>query len=113
MTQHVDEDAREVSADNRPLVEELVNQFDHHDPRLGGCFEAVYEQMRAQCPVAHSDKHGGFWTLSSYETVHYAMQHYELFTTAPSVNIPAGLGQNAPCCRWRSIRPSNRGIGRC
>jgi cytochrome P450 len=52
--------------------------------------------MREQCPVAHSDKHGGFWTLSSYETVHYAMQHFELFATAPSVNIPAGLGQRRP-----------------
>ena len=96
MTQQVDEGAPEVSADDRQLIEQLVSHFDHHDPRLGECFDAVYAQMRARCPVAHSDKHGGFWTLSSYETVHYAMQHYELFATAPSVNIPAGLGQRRP-----------------
>jgi hypothetical protein len=83
MTQRVDEDALDVSADGGQVVEQLVSHFDHHDPRLGECFEAVYSQMREQCPVAHSDKHGGFWTLSSYETVHYAMQHFELFATAP------------------------------
>jgi cytochrome P450 len=96
MTQRVDEDAPQVNAGDPRLIEELVDDFDHHDPRLGTCFEAVYARMREQCPVAHSDKHGGFWTLSSYETVHYAMQHYELFETAPSVNIPAGLGQRRP-----------------
>ena len=96
MTQRVDEDAPQVNAADPRLIEVLVGDFDHHDPRLGSCFEAVYARMREQCPVAHSDKHGGFWTLSSYETVHYAMQHYELFATAPSVNIPAGLGQRRP-----------------
>src|SRR5208283_4325824 len=96
MTQRVDEDAPEMNANNPQLIDQLVSHFDHHDPRLGECFEAVYSQMRATCPVAHSDMHGGFWTLSSYETVHYAMQHYELFATAPSVNIPAGLGQRRP-----------------
>lgn len=85
-----------ASGDGRRLVEELVRNFDHHDPRLGSHFESVYSAMRAKCPVAHSDKHGGFWTLSSYETAHYALQHYELFSTAPSVNIPAGLGQRRP-----------------
>jgi cytochrome P450 len=96
MTQQVDEDAPEMRAGDRQLIEQLVSHFDHHNPRLGECFDVVYAQMRAKCPVAHSDMHGGFWTLSSYEAVHYAMQHYELFATAPSVNIPAGLGQRRP-----------------
>ncbi len=93
MTEQLDTPA---AAEDRRPVDELVRNFDHHDPRLGGCFAAVYSEMRAKCPVAHSDKHGGFWTLSSYDTVHYALQHYELFSTAPSVNIPAGLGQRRP-----------------
>jgi cytochrome P450 len=96
MTEHLDQHAPVISAKDRDLVDRLVRQFDHHDPRLGECFDAVYSEMRSRCPVAHSDQHGGFWTLSSYETVHYAMQHYELFATAPSVNIPAGLGQKRP-----------------
>jgi cytochrome P450 len=82
-------------ADHR-VIERLVRHFDHHDPQLGDCYDAVYARMTAECPVAHSDKHGGFWTLSNYETVHYALQHFELFATAPSVNVPAGLGQRRP-----------------
>ncbi len=85
-----------VGTADRQLIDRLVDNFDHHDPQLGGCFDAVYSEMLEKCPVAHSDEHGGFWTLSSYETVHYALQHYELFSTAPSVTIPAGLGQHRP-----------------
>lgn len=96
MTEQLDQKATTVSAEDHQLVDDLVRNFDHHDPRLGGCFDAVYSKMRATRPVAHTDKHGGFWTLSDYESVHYAMQHYELFTTAPSVNIPAGIGQRRP-----------------
>lgn len=77
-------------------IGEFVANFDHHDPRLGRDWHAVYAAMRERCPVAHSDAHGGFWVLSSFETVHYAMQHHELFTTYPSVTIPAGLGNRRP-----------------
>ncbi|MGB8389886.1 cytochrome P450 [Mycobacterium sp.] len=96
MTEQLDDQAPSVNAADCELIDQLVRHFDHHDPRLGDCFNAVYSRMISECPVAHSDKHGGFWTLSSYETAHYAMQHYELFATAPSVNIPAGLGQRRP-----------------
>jgi cytochrome P450 len=96
MTGQLGRHAPTASSADRRLIEQLVHSFDHHDPRLGDCFDTVYSQMRAQCPVAHSDKHGGFWTVSSYDTVHYALQHYELFSTTPSVNIPAGLGQRRP-----------------
>lgn len=95
MTQHLDQSAH-ASAVDQPLIDELVQNFDHHDPRLGDCFGAVYSAMREKCPVAHTDTHGGFWTLSSYESAHYALQHCELFSTSPSVNIPAGLGQRRP-----------------
>lgn len=77
-------------------IDEFVANFDHHDPRLGRDSHAVYAAMRERCPVAHSDRHGGFWVLSDFESVHYAMQHHELFTTHPSVTIPAGLGNRRP-----------------
>jgi cytochrome P450 len=96
MTEQLDQPTSAVNAEDRRVIDELVRNFDHHDPRLGACFDTVYSEMQAKCPVAHSDKHGGFWTLSDYDTVHYALQHYELFATAPSVNIPAGLGQRRP-----------------
>ncbi|BCQ07388.1 cytochrome P450 [Mycobacterium heckeshornense] len=94
--QHPCEQSPSVPETEHELINRLVHQFDHHDPCLGKCYDAVYSQMVTKCPVAHSNQHGGFWILSSYATAHYAMQHYELFSTAPSVNIPAGLGQRRP-----------------
>jgi cytochrome P450 len=47
-------------------------------------------------PIRWSEKHGGFWVVSGYEECRYVMQNWELFSVAPSVNIPAGLGQKAP-----------------
>jgi cytochrome P450 len=96
MTEQAHERISPVSVEEQATIDELVRDFDHHDPRLGTHYGEVYREMQSKCPVAHSDKHGGFWTLSSYETVHYALQHYELFSTAPSVNIPAGLGNRRP-----------------
>ena len=29
----------------------------------------MYEEMRNQCPVAHSSEHGGFWAVSRYADV--------------------------------------------
>ena len=81
---------------NQALIDEFVEHFDHHDPRLGEDPHAVFSAMVERCPVAHSDRHGGFWIISSYDAVYYALQHYELFTTRKSVNIPAGLGQRRP-----------------
>jgi cytochrome P450 len=89
-------DRLDMPTGERAIVDRFVQRFDHHDPDLGERSEQVYAEMVRTCPVAHSDAHGGFWTISDYENGHYALQHYELFSTAPSVNIPAGMGQKRP-----------------
>jgi cytochrome P450 len=73
----------------RSLVEEFVESFDHHDPKLGDITHDVYQEMRERCPVQWSDKHGGYWIISGYEPAHHALQHYELFSAYPSVSVPA------------------------
>jgi cytochrome P450 len=78
------------------LVEHFVEHFDHHDPRLGNVSHAVYAEMLKRCPVAHSDQHGGFWIVNSYELAHEAYQSYDLFTAYPTVNVPAGMGHRRP-----------------
>jgi len=86
-----------MTADSSPRsLDELIEHFDHHDPELGERAHEVYAEMLQRCPVAHSDRHGGYWIVSSYEGVHEALQDYELFTTHPSVNIPAGVGHRRP-----------------
>jgi cytochrome P450 len=80
----------------QPLVQELVERFDHHDPRLGDVSHDVYRSMRAGCPVAHSDEHGGFWIVNGYAAAREAYQRYDVFSAHPTVNIPAGLGHVRP-----------------
>jgi cytochrome P450 len=77
------------------LTQEFLTGFDHHDKRLGAVRGEVFRGLR-DTPVAWSDKHGGFWIVSGYDEARHVMQSYELFSTAPSVNIPPGLGQRRP-----------------
>jgi cytochrome P450 len=71
------------------LIEEFVESFDHHDPRLGEVTHEVYAEMVERCPVKWSDNHGGYWVVSGYEEAHHTLQHYELFSAFPSVSVPA------------------------
>jgi cytochrome P450 len=56
----------------------------------------VYAALRERCPITHSDQHGGFWIVNSYDFAHEAYQRYDLFTAYPSVNVPAGVGHRRP-----------------
>jgi cytochrome P450 len=77
------------------LREHFLEHFDHHDKRLGTVRGDVFRSLRDE-PIRWSDQYDGFWLVSGYDEARYVMQHYELFSTAPSVNIPAGLGQKKP-----------------
>jgi hypothetical protein len=77
------------------LRDEFLEHFDHHDKRLGTVRAEVFRALRNE-PIRWSDRYDGFWLVSGYEEARYVMQHHELFSTAPSVNIPAGLGQKKP-----------------
>lgn len=72
------------------VVKHFVQHFDHHDDRLANEPLPVSTAMREQCPVAHSDQHGGFWVVSEYEDARFIMQHPELFTSEKSVRVPTG-----------------------
>jgi cytochrome P450 len=49
---------------------------------------AVYEELRAQCPVVWSTEHGGFWVLTGYDPTFDATRDDDLFTSTPGTNIP-------------------------
>ncbi|MGH9035580.1 MAG: cytochrome P450 [Acidimicrobiia bacterium] len=48
----------------------------------------LYDRIRRECPVAHSERYGGFWMLSKYEDVLRAYQEPEVFSSYPNP-IPA------------------------
>lgn len=53
--------------------------FDHHTTDWVNDPYSVYEKMRASCPVAHSEAHGGFWLLSRYDDVRSALLDWQTF----------------------------------
>lgn len=63
-------------------------EFDHH---VRGLEEAerydLYDQVRA-CPVARSEKHGGFWILSHYADVVEAEMDWTVYSSASGVFHP-------------------------
>lgn len=63
--------------------------FDHHCPAFREAPYEAFEQMRSNCPVSHSDQHGGFWSLVDYQSVFEAARDDDLFNSYPSVGVPA------------------------
>jgi cytochrome P450 len=66
------------------------DHFDHLSQGLAQQFHAVMGTMRSQCPVAHSDRHGGFWVVSRYEDVFRVAQDWETFSSAHGLSVPVG-----------------------
>ncbi len=42
----------------------------------------VYDELRAQCPVMHSQHYGGFWLLTRYEDVRQATTDWRTYTSS-------------------------------
>lgn len=62
--------------------------FDHLDPEFGRQFHETLDQMRQRCPVAHSDRHGGFWVVTRYDDVLALLQDWRTFSNADRVAVP-------------------------
>ncbi|WGL54155.1 cytochrome P450 [Nocardioides sp. BP30] len=75
---------------DQQLIDHFVEHFDHHDPRLGADPDEVCEALLERAPVAYSDKHGGFWVVSDYESSKRVLQDAKVFTSEEGVRVPRG-----------------------
>ena len=75
---------------DQQLIDHFVEQFDHHDPRLGEDPDEVCEALLERAPVTWTDKHGGFWVVSDYENAKYVLQDAKTFTNEDGVRVPKG-----------------------
>lgn len=88
-----------------------VPSFDHYDRELMTDPYERYAAMRAQCPVHHSEHHGGFTVLSAFAEVHDAALEWELFSSdGDALAIPPNDARPLPITsdpplhrRYRSI----------
>ncbi|MFJ2194034.1 cytochrome P450 [Kitasatospora sp. NPDC087861] len=63
------------------------NDFDLFSPPVAENPFTVYDDMRGGCPVAHSEKHGGYWIAASYQAVDDVAKDPELFSSV-SISVP-------------------------
>jgi cytochrome P450 len=73
------------------------SDFDHHAEDFSeASIWPTYQAMR-ECPVAHSQKHGGYWILTRYADVAAAARDHQSFSSAHGVRIPeVGPGRSIP-----------------
>lgn len=62
--------------------------FDQNSPEFAADPWSKYDELRSQCPVAHTDAHGGFWVLSRYEDVVRVAKDDVTFSSVPTTVIP-------------------------
>ena len=81
------------------------NDFDPMDPALAAQdptadhkterFWAVMRDFQETCPVAHSDTHGGFWTVTRHEDIIQIARDWETFSTVDGIAIvPFDVGDS-------------------
>jgi cytochrome P450 len=65
----------------RPPVTDFATDFDHTDPRWVADPYPIWDDLRARCPVAHSDRYGGVWLPVTHEGVAAVAYDTEHFTS--------------------------------
>lgn len=68
-----------VAHTNQPKIPDDV---DIHDAVFVRDPFAAYERLRRDCPLARSNKHGGFWLMSRYEDVRAAAINWRDYTSS-------------------------------
>jgi cytochrome P450 len=58
-----------VSIEEKIPPEQLHRDWDPLDPEAFRDAHATYAELRHRCPVAHTDRWGGFWTLTRYRDI--------------------------------------------
>jgi cytochrome P450 len=68
-------------------VRAIARTFSHHDEGLDIAFD-VYRQLRHDCPVGRSERHGGFWFVARYDDIHAIEQDPATFAVSPGMLLP-------------------------
>jgi len=72
-----------------PITDEWISDhFDYLSPTYARELHPTLARMRALCPVAHSDQHGGYWIVTRYEDVLRVAQDWQTFSSQLGVGIP-------------------------
>ena len=88
-----------------PPVTDWATDFDHTDPAWVKDPYPIWDELREQCPVAHSDRYGGVWlpvthegvAAVAYDTEHFTSRSVVVSETRPGDgDLPAPIGIAPP-----------------
>ena len=88
-----------------PPVTEWATDFDHTDPAWVADPYPIWDDLRARCPVAHSDRYGGTWlpvthddvAAVAYDTEHFTSRSVVVSDVRPGPDdLPAPIGVAPP-----------------
>ncbi|MER9235283.1 cytochrome P450 [Mesorhizobium sp. M0622] len=69
----------DTATQNEPQIPEDV---DIHDPAFVRDPFAAYDRLRRECPIARSNKHGGFWLMTRYDNVRAGAINWRDYTSS-------------------------------
>ncbi|HVW32911.1 MAG TPA: cytochrome P450 [Acidimicrobiia bacterium] len=70
-----------------------AHAFDHHDPALATRIFEEYAELRAECPIGWSERHDGYWVVTSWAGIHDLAHDTANFSSRRGL-IPPVLGDN-------------------
>jgi cytochrome P450 len=88
-----------------PPVSDWATDFDHTDPAWVADPFPIWDELRAHCPVAHSDRYGGTWlplrhddvAAVAYDTEHFTSRSVVVSEVRPGPDdLPAPIGIAPP-----------------
>ena len=88
-----------------PPVTDWTTDFDHTDARWTSDPYPIWDDLRARCPVAHTDRYGGAWlavrhedvAAVAYDTEHYTSQGVVVTDYRPGPeDLPRPIGPAPP-----------------
>jgi cytochrome P450 len=84
--------------------------YNHHDPEVAQDPYSIFAQVRAKCPLGHSDALGGFYFPTTFEGVKRIFSDYRHFTSTEGAGLPDQVIRLLPVdldppqhTRWRRV----------
>jgi cytochrome P450 len=61
---------------------DALTEFDHHTVEFQESSRETFRELRERCPVARTERWGGYWVLSKYEDIWNAFRDHQTFSSA-------------------------------
>ncbi|MEO3787549.1 cytochrome P450 [Actinocorallia sp. B10E7] len=80
-----------------------AQDFDHHSTHYAENWREINAELRATCPVARSEAHGGFWVVSRYDDVSTVVHDDTTFSSYQELPDGSHLGVTVPVTAIRQV----------